>query len=56
MIRPGVLLRIISHAVLAWLVLAIIWMALPSPLVKNGPDIYVTKRFKAGKSLTRVYE
>jgi hypothetical protein len=56
MIRPGVLLRIISHAVLAWLVLAIIWMTLPSPLVKNGPDIYVTKRLKAGKNLIRVYE
>jgi hypothetical protein len=56
MIRPGVLLRIISHVVLAWLLLAIIWMTLPSPLVKNGPDIYVTRRLKAGKRLVRVYE
>jgi hypothetical protein len=24
--------------------------------VKNGPDIYVTKRLKAGKNLIRVYE
>jgi hypothetical protein len=56
MIRPAVLLRIISNAVIVWLVLAIIWMTLPSPLVKNGPDIYVTKRLKAGQSLIRVYE
>ena len=56
MIRPSVLLRIVTNAVIAWLVLAIIWMTLPSPLVKNGPDYYVTKRLKAGKSLIRVYE
>jgi hypothetical protein len=56
MIRPAVLLRIISNAAIVWLVLAIIWMTLPSPLVKNGPDIYVTKRLKAGKNLIRVYE
>ena len=56
MIRLGVLLRIISHVVLAWLLLAIIWMTLPTPLVKNGPDIYVTNRLKAGKRLIRVYE
>lgn len=56
MIRPGVVLRIVLNAVIAWLVLAILWMTLPSPLVKNGPDIYVTKRLKAGKNLIRVYE
>jgi hypothetical protein len=56
MIRPGVLLRIISHVVLAWLLLAIIWMTLPSPFVKNGPDFYVTKQLKASKRLIRVYE
>lgn len=56
MIRPGVLLRVVANAVLAWLLLAIIWMTLPSPLVKYGPDIYVTNRLKAGKTLIRVYE
>ena len=56
MIRPAVLLRVIVNAAIAWLLLAIIWMTLPSPLVKNGPDFYVTQRLKAGKSLVRVYE
>jgi hypothetical protein len=56
MIKPGVLLRVVSNAVVLWLVLAILWMTLPSPLVKNGPDFYVTKRLKTGKNLIRVYE
>ena len=56
MIKPGVLLRVVSNAVVLWLVLAILWMTLPSPLVKNGPDHYVTNRLKTGKNLIRVYE
>lgn len=56
MIRPSVLVRIVVNAVIVWLVLAIVWMTLPSPLVKNGPDIYVTKQLRAGRDLIRVYE
>jgi hypothetical protein len=52
-------LRVAFFGVLAWVILALLWAFLPSPLRDHNPDngsLYPTSQLRAGKTLTRVYE
>lgn len=50
------LLRIITYSVLSWFLLAILWLALPSPSRNDDGSNYATAILTSGKTLTRVYE
>jgi len=52
-------LRVAFFGVIAWIILALLWAFLPSPLRDPNPDngsLYATSQLRAGKTLTRVYE
>jgi hypothetical protein len=52
-------LRSVFFGVLAWVILALLWAFLPSPLRDHDPDsgsLYATSQLRAGRTLTRVYE
>jgi hypothetical protein len=52
-------LRVALLGLLAWVILALLWAFLPSPLSDHDPDngsLYATSQLRAGKTVTRVYE
>ena len=54
----AVLLRIVVYGAVSWFLLAITWLALPSPCHELAGNIsaYSTAVLKSGRTLTRVYD
>jgi hypothetical protein len=57
MLKIITVVRLVLYGLLLWVLLVVLWLALPSPSVEfSGPNAYSTAVLKASKTLTRVYE
>ena len=52
------LLRVVLSGAVVWLLLAVLWMGLPSPSheYSGDPNAYATWALQTGRTLTRIYE